>query len=185
MHGFFCAYERLSKKEKSSFRKRKTCCRLLYGSFSHLNFVPINHSGFFIMGYGKYVRNIPRCLECGDKISYGRTDKKFCCEECRMKYHYSSRKTSGSLRRKILAMLSRNYSILEELVDSERESVDLVELASMGFVPGIVTSYRRIGKHDVYCCFDIKYIMTRTRIYSLMKIQNLSVNLQVGTEKED
>ena len=102
-----------------------------------------------------------------------------------MRYHYSSRKSSGSFKRKILAMLSRNYSILEELLGSERDSVDLVDLSSMGFVPGLVTSYRRIGKHDVYCCFDIKYIMTRTRIYSLMKIQNLSVNLQVHTEKED
>ncbi|MBO5106904.1 MAG: hypothetical protein J6B97_00525 [Bacteroidales bacterium] len=136
------------------------------------------------MDYGKRVRNLPRCLECGDKISYGRTDKKFCCEECRMKHFYSSAKATRMFKRKILTMLSRNYTILDGLLGSGRDSADLMDLTAMGFSPGIVTSHKRTGKHDVYNCFDIKYIMTRTRIFSMVKIQNLSVTLQVNTEKD-
>ena len=71
-----------------------------------------------------------------------------------------------------MAMLSRNYEILCGLVATGLDSADLQDIELKGFYPGIVTSYRRIGKHDVFCCFDIKYIMTRTRIYSVMKIQN-------------
>ena len=137
------------------------------------------------MAYGKYVRNIPKCLECGDKISYGRTDKKFCCEECRVKYHYEATRQSKSCRRKVMAALSRNYSILDSLVKADAESADLADLMMMGFVPGVVTSHRRSGRHDLYNCFDIKYIMTATRIYSIGKIQNLSVILQAGTELKD
>lgn len=137
------------------------------------------------MAYGKYVRRMPHCLECGDQIEYGRTDKKFCCEDCRVKYHYAASRMSKTYRRKILKTLSRNYSILESLIKADTVSMDLADLVPMGFVPGVVTSYRRNGKHEVYNCFDIKYIMTATRIYSIGKIQNLSVILQAGTEMKD
>jgi hypothetical protein len=65
------------------------------------------------------------------------------------------------------------------------DSIDMVDLVALGFLPDVATSYHRIGKHDVYICYDIKYIKTVTRIYSIMKIQNLSVNLQVGTDLKD
>ena len=136
------------------------------------------------MDYGKRVRNLPRCLECGDKILYGRTDKKFCCEECRMKHFYASSKATRMFKRKILTMLSRNYAILDGLLNSGRDSADLMDLVSMGFTPGIMTSHTRTGKHDVYNCFDIKYIMTRARIFSMVKIRNISVPLQIHTETD-
>ena len=129
-------------------------------------------SGMTLMDYGKRMRKIPTCLECGDKIRYGRTDKKFCCDDCRMKYNNNIHKEVRTYRRKVLAMLARNYEILCGLVATGLDSADLQDLELKGFYPGIVTSYRRIGKHDVFCCFDIKYIMTRTRIYSVMKIKN-------------
>ncbi len=121
----------------------------------------------------KYVRHMPVCLECGDRIRYGRTDKKFCCEECKTRHHNNLAKAGRTFRHKILRVINRNYEILDELLRSGADSADLMELMAGGFVPGIVTSYRREGKHDVYTCFDIKYIMTRTRLYSIMKIQNL------------
>ena len=35
------------------------------------------------MSYAKTPRRTAHCLHCGDKISYGRTDKKYCSDECR------------------------------------------------------------------------------------------------------
>ena len=154
-------------------------------SFVAFHICMVNHNGIVEMAYGKYVRRMPHCLECGDQIEYGRTDKKFCCEGCRMKYHYTASRMSKTYRRKILKTLSRNYSILESLVNADTVSMDLTDLIPMGFVPGVVTSHIRCGKHEVYNCFDIKYIMTATRIYSIGKIQNLSVILQAGTEMKD
>lgn len=128
---------------------------------------------------------MPLCLECGNQIRYGRTDKKFCCEDCKNKHHNAQAKAGRSYRNKVIAILNRNYEILEQMLREGIDSADLVDLASLGFASGIVTSYRHIGKHDVFTCYDIKYIMTKTKIYSIMKIKNLSVNLQIGMELKD
>ncbi len=133
----------------------------------------------------KYVRHRSLCLECGNVIRYGRTDKKYCCEDCRTKHHNDMAKAAKSYKQKIIAIINRNYGILDGLVKSGTESADLIELISMGFVPGMSTSYRKEGKHDVYTCFDIRYIMTRTRLFSIMKIQNLSLSLRIGMDSEN
>ncbi len=133
----------------------------------------------------KYVRHRSLCLECGNVIRYGRTDKKYCCEDCRTKHHNDMAKAAKSYRQKVIAIINRNYGILDGLVKSGTESADLIELISMGFVPGMSTSYRKEGKHDVYTCFDIRYIMTRTRLFSIMKIQNLSLSLRIGMDSEN
>ncbi len=131
-------------------------------------------SKFQDMDYDKkYLRHRSLCLECGNVIRYGRTDKKFCCEDCKTRHHNHMAKTSRSYKHKILTVINKNYEILDELLRAGADSADLMELMALGFVPGVVTSYRKDGKHDTYTCFDIKYIMTRTRVYSIMKIQNL------------
>lgn len=124
------------------------------------------------MVYKKYERHIPVCLECGDQIRYGRTDKKFCCDECRTKNYNERTKKSRAFKRRVLNVLARNYDLLDNLIKSDVDSVDLMSLASLGFVPSLMTSFRKCGKHDECCCFDIRYIMTGTRIYSISKIEN-------------
>ena len=130
-----------------------------------------------VMEYKIANRKMPTCLECGDKIRYGRTDKKFCCDVCRMKYHHEQVKISKIYRRRVLAVLTRNYEILDNLLKTDVDAVDLFDLEGLGFIPGVVTSYRKVNRHDEYTCFDIKYIMTPTRICSIKKI---SLNLHVG-----
>ena len=124
------------------------------------------------MAYKKYERHIPVCLECGDQIRYGRTDKKFCCDECRTKYYNERAKKSRVFKRRVMKILYRNYEVLDNLMRADVDSVDLMSLVSMGFVPSLMTSYRKTGKHDECSCFDIRYIMTGTRIYSISKIEN-------------
>lgn len=137
------------------------------------------------MEYKKFIRKMPVCLECGDQIRYGRSDKKFCCEDCKIKHYNNRMKATRSFKNKVISIINRNYEVLDALLRDGVDSADLVDLMTMGFVPGVVTSYKRTGKHDMFTCYDIKYIMTGTRIYSLMKINNLSVNLQTFTKKED
>ncbi len=126
------------------------------------------------MDYGiKQAKHRSVCLECGNIIRYGRTDKRFCCDECRTKHHNDLARAGRSLRTKILKAMDKNYEILDELVRSGAASADLAGLMSVGFVPGVVTSHCKTGRHDVYSCYDIKYIMTSTRLYSIEKIQKL------------
>lgn len=120
----------------------------------------------------KYDRHMPVCLECGDKIRYGRTDKKFCCDDCRTRHFNEMAKIGRAFRRRMINVLTRNYGLLEGLYKAGVESVDIMDMIAMGFIPSAVTSYHKVGKHDEYSCFDIKYIMTSTRIYAISKIQN-------------
>lgn len=133
------------------------------------------------MEYGKkWERNIPRCLECGDTIRYGRSDKKFCCADCKTRHHNNMAKGGRVFKRRVLRTLSRNYEILDGLVKADVQSIDIIDIVALGFVPDIVTSYHKIRSHQEYCCFDIKYIMTASRICSISKIQNVSLTLQNG-----
>lgn len=137
------------------------------------------------MDYKVNERKRSLCLECGNQIRYGRTDKKFCCEDCRTRHHNNMAKAGRAFRNKVIGILNRNYEILDSLLEKGMDSAELVDIEMMGFVPGMSTSCRRSGKHNVFTCYDIKYILTRTKIFSIMKINNLSVTLQVGTELKD
>lgn len=124
------------------------------------------------MSYKKFERHMPLCLECGDRIKYGRADKKFCSDECRAKNYNERSKRGRAFKRRVMNALSRNHEILEGLIRSDTDSADLMSLVAIGFSPSMMTSFRRCGKHDEYGCFDIRYIMTSSRIYSISKIQN-------------
>ena len=137
-----------------------------------------------IMKYVRREKRMPVCLECGDKIKYGRSDKKFCCEDCKNRHNNKMAKFSRANRRKVMAMLSRNYAILEQLIKSGIKSVEVTDLISEGFVPDCVTGFHKNRfQSDEFSCFDIKYKMTDSRVYSISKIRNVSLNLQVDMEK--
>lgn len=54
------------------------------------------------------------CLACGEKI-VGRSDKKFCGDECRNTYNNGLNKDSTNLMRNINNRLRKNYRILSQL----------------------------------------------------------------------
>ena len=82
-----------------------------------------------------------------------------------------------------MGRLSKNYAILEQLQKCGETSFELADLISMGFVPDIVTGFHKNRfKSDEYWCFDIKYRMTDSRVYSISKIRNVSLNLQPDME---
>ena len=138
------------------------------------------------MGYKIVERRTPVCIECGDRIRYGRSDKKFCCDSCKSAHHNRVSKASRNIRRKIQRMLNRNYEILDSLLKADVTASDMMELMSMGFTPGLYTSCRkhvcRQHSHNEYVCFDIKYRMTMNRVSCISKLQNVSVPLQCGPE---
>ena len=167
---------------KNLFKKEKKL-PLVYCFPRH--FMPIFEGKcHYPMRYERKLRVLPKCLHCGEKILYGRTDKRYCCEECRMEHHNEQMKDSRTFRRRVLSQLSANYSLLSTVLNSGVDSIPLADIVAMGFVPGIVTSYSRVGKHDEFGCFDIKYRMTATKLSSIIKIQNVSLNLHADSDSE-
>lgn len=130
------------------------------------------------MNYTDRTEESARCLECGDEIVYGRTDKKFCSEECRHRHHNERHRSYRNYRRMVCAILDRNYEILDELVLSGVESIWVADAIALGYNPAYVTSYRKHGRRIMCHCYDISYVTTDNRMTSISKIQNLSVTLQ-------
>jgi hypothetical protein len=170
----------LAKEEKNLYftiARRLTGFQLCVSGFGRINIE-------WIMKYVRKEKRMPVCLECGDKIKHGRSDKKFCCEDCKNRHNNKMAKFSRANRRKVMAMLTRNYAILEQLIRSGIKSAEITDLISEGFVPDCVTGFHKNRfQSDEFSCFDIKYKMTDSRVYSISKIRNVSLNLQVDMEK--
>ena len=125
----------------------------------------------------KQQRTITRCLECGNKITYGRTDKKFCCEDCRTRHHNHLVVSARNIRRKVLSVLEKNHEILNYLIAMNVTAIPMSEILMLGFNPKFMTSTNRTKHHDECTCFDIAYNMTPGRISGISKIKNVSVSL--------
>lgn len=110
------------------------------------------------------------CLECGESIDYrARTDRMFCSDACKNRYHYAIRRSREKFR-KVNDILGRNYGILSDLFCTKVKSVNLSELAYKGFNAEYMTSCVRRHSFSECCCYNIRYKMTSNRIFSIETI---------------
>ena len=123
------------------------------------------------MGYVEIPSDRPVCLECGEEITYGRPDRKFCSDSCKNRYHNSRTYSTRAVRLRVLNALDRNYNILDSLCKQGVRSISLGDLAQMGYNMEYVTSHHKVaGGHNEYRCFDIKYCLSQTKVFSLEKV---------------
>ena len=122
------------------------------------------------MGYKEDDQSRGRCLECGDVLPYGRSDMKFCCASCKSRYHYVNGGHLKGLRIKTIGALDRNHEILESLLADGVTSINVPDLAQMGYRFDCITSYHKVRNHNEYRCYDIKYFMTDSRIFGLSRV---------------
>lgn len=123
------------------------------------------------MDYSDTTHGRTLCLECGDEIIYGRKGKKFCSEECKNAFHNRKHHYSRTVRLRILGILERNYAVLEKLLRLDIRSISLGDLAQMGYNKEFVTSYHKVGGHDEYRIFDIKYCCSSSRVFHIERVQ--------------
>ena len=117
---------------------------------------------------------MPHCLECGDAVPYGRQDRKFCCPECKNRYHNRRTRTKRHYQLKVINILEQNYHVLERLVRMGIKSIEKTDLALLGYNFDFFTSYRKVSRRNEYRCFDIRYEDTPTRIMNLRALPLLS-----------
>lgn len=117
----------------------------------------------------KYFKIQTRCLQCGKEILYGRVDRKFCCSECKNQYHNRRRyPLREEMESSVLRRINLNHAILERLYKMGVNTIDYISLAHLGFDARFVTSFCRVGRHDVYAIFDLQYEMTPSRLKNLV-----------------
>lgn len=112
-----------------------------------------------------------RCLECGDVLPYGRSDMKFCCVSCKSRYHYVNRGHLRGLRLRTIGALDRNHEILESLLGEGVTSINVPDLAQMGYRFDCITSYHKVRNHNEYRCYDLKYFMSASRVFGLARVE--------------
>lgn len=120
-----------------------------------------------------------RCLECGDPITYGRSDRKFCSGRCKNRYNYRKGGRLKGLRRKTIGAINRNYEILESLIARGVTRIDIPDLGQLGYNFNCITSYHKVRNHNEYRCYDIKYCMSGSSVFKLER------SLRPGLSSED
>ncbi|MCF8222449.1 MAG: hypothetical protein K9J25_04825 [Bacteroidales bacterium] len=63
-----------------------------------------------------------KCLDCGAALR-GRSDKKFCSDQCRNNYNNTINREANSLVRNVHSVLRRNRKVLCELYESGKKRI--------------------------------------------------------------
>lgn len=122
------------------------------------------------MGYELKKTNEPYCLECGEPLVYGgRADKKFCSRDCRNLYHNKFYRDTRIVKHRINAALNKNHDVLSLLLKMGVTTMSIPDLAQMGFSREYMTSFQKVGGRTECRCYDIKYFLSPTRIFSIKR----------------
>src|SRR5690606_4617892 len=112
------------------------------------------------------------CKECGDKFA-GRSDAKFCSDQCRSSFNNKENGYQSSYVRKINAVLRRNRKILSDLNTSEGTEVTASELGRKGFDFEFFTTTYTTPKGEVYqYCYDHGFIEKKPDVFVLVKMED-------------
>ncbi len=102
---------------------------------------------------------IKLCLFCSKPLK-GRSDKKFCDEQCKNQYHNLAVEDGEKTYKRVLKILRKNRQVLKELL-GEQSSVVLTKekLVARGYDPDFLTHFKEVGaaKRRYYFTFDYGY----------------------------
>lgn len=108
------------------------------------------------------------CEECGAPL-LGRTDKKFCSDQCRSTFNNRRNLESNRYVRTVNNRLRKNRRILDELNPGGRIKVSADLLKEMGFDFRYYTSVGSVREGEVcYFCYDQGYIPVYRNYYVLV-----------------
>ena len=111
------------------------------------------------------------CLACSKPIK-GRTDKKFCDDNCRNNYNNRLKAESNNLVRNINHALGKNRRILETLLNNNQSvsKVSYTELMHKGFHFKYFTHHitNKKGKIEFFC-YDHGYVELNNNYYLILK----------------
>lgn len=122
------------------------------------------------MKYSDTNNDPARCLSCGDPIGYGRRDRKFCNDSCRMRYHNQKTHRVRASHGRILTALNRNYEILDAMLRKGTDHIDLGELLLCGFNENCFTGMRPGKYYREYDCFEITYRIHGRKLSGLRRL---------------
>jgi len=99
-----------------------------------------------------------RCLSCNSLLK-GRSDKKFCHDQCRSRHNYNQKKLGNyDIIREVNNSLKKNWSILKGLNVNGETKVSKRTMIVQGFNFDYCTSaYGTEGKETYFYCYEMGY----------------------------
>ncbi len=112
------------------------------------------------------------CLDCKSIIK-GRTDKKFCDDQCRSNYNNKLKADHHSQVKAINNILLKNRKVLEKLNPEGKIKVTEAKLTQKGFNFKYLTHTYTTQKGDIYkFCYEFGYLKLENNYYLLVKEKN-------------
>lgn len=112
------------------------------------------------------------CKECGDKF-HGRSDAKFCSDQCRSSFNNKESGYQSSFVRKINTILRRNRKILHHYIQGGKKKVAVAELARKGFDFSFYTATHTTDAGLNYrFCYDQGYLDNGGQHVELVKMED-------------
>ena len=98
------------------------------------------------------------CHECGESLK-GRSDKKFCCDECRNSFNNRINGNATNYIRNVNNILRRNRRILEGIIDGDETKTSYDSLLETGFDFRFYTHMITTRKGLKYLfCYEFGYL---------------------------
>ncbi|MBN1108391.1 MAG: DUF2116 family Zn-ribbon domain-containing protein [Bacteroidales bacterium] len=98
-----------------------------------------------------------KCLDCGAKI-HGRTDKKFCSDQCRNNYNNRLNRDSNNFVRNVHGLLRKNRRILGDLYAEGKTKFHKDALYALGYNFNFFTHIIETSEgQKFHYCFEYGY----------------------------
>ncbi len=108
-----------------------------------------------------------KCLDCGDNLR-GRTDKKFCSDQCRNNYNNRLNRDSNNFVRNVHGLLRKNRRILSDLYSDDKKKVHKDALFAMGYNFSFFTHIIETSSgQKFHYCFEYGYRETENDFLEL------------------
>lgn len=108
------------------------------------------------------------CEECGAAVA-GRSDKRFCSDQCRSSHSNRRNREPNRYVRRINAVLQKNRRILDSLNPGGRVKVPAARLKDQGFDFRYFTSLGHVREEGTgYFCYDQGYVPLGKNYYLLV-----------------
>ncbi|NQU88120.1 MAG: hypothetical protein HQ541_20420 [Mariniphaga sp.] len=109
------------------------------------------------------------CLECGETLK-GRSDQKYCDDQCRSAYNNRKFGDSYNLIRRINHTLKKNRKILEDLNPDGKITIPDKLLIKKGFDFNYHThTFTNRNRQTYYFCYEQGYLKLESNKYLLVR----------------
>lgn len=109
------------------------------------------------------------CHECGEKIE-GRSDKKFCSDQCRNTYNNRMHQDYNNMMRNVNNILRKNRRILKKYNPHGKAKVQRKTIINEGFRFEYLTNIYKTQKGHVYkFCYDQGYLELDNNLITIVE----------------